>query len=71
MLNESSIKKLEAWVEAHPESADSPFMNVATGQEFTVRGLLNNARASMAGEVQLTEALVAEFNQLETWLGGL
>jgi len=71
MLNDQTIKKLEAWVQSHPESADTPFMNVSTGEEYTVRGLLNGLRASAAGEVKLTESLQAELNQIETWIGGL
>lgn len=71
MLNDQTINKLEAWVEGHPESADTPFMNVSTAEEYTVRGLLNNLRASVAGEVQLSESLQSELNQIETWIGGL
>lgn len=71
MLDNKLIEKLEVWVEAHPDSADTPFMNVSTGEEFTVRGLLRNLRASVAGEVQLSESLQSELNQIETWIGGL
>jgi hypothetical protein len=71
MLDEQLIKKLEAWVDSHPESADTPFMNVSTGEEFTVNGLLGKIRASVAGEVQLSESLQSELNQIENWIGGL
>jgi hypothetical protein len=71
MLSDQNIKKLDAWIQSHPESADTPFMNVATGKEYTVRGLLNNLRASAAGGVQLSESLQSELNQIETWIGGL
>ena len=71
MLDQKLVEKLEAWVESHPESADTPFMNVTTGEEYTVRGLLGNLRASLAGEAELSESLQAELNQIETWIGGL
>jgi len=71
MLDNQLIQKLEVWVESHSESADTPFMNVSTGEEFTVRGLLNNLRASIAGEVQLSKSLQSELDQIETWIGGL
>lgn len=71
MLNDQLVEKLQAWVESHPESADTPFMNVSTGEEFTVRGLLSNLRAVVAGEAQLSELLQSELNQIDTWIGGL
>ena len=71
MLDDQYIAKLEAWVDTHPESADTPFMNVSTAEEFTVRGLLGKLRASVAGEVQLSESLQSELNQVKTWIGGL
>jgi len=71
MFDNQLIEKLEVWVGSHPESADAPFMNVSTGEEFTIRGLLSKARASMAGEVQLSESIQLELNQLEAWIGGL
>jgi hypothetical protein len=71
MLDDKLVTKLEAWVESHAESADTAFMNVSTGQEFTVRGLLSNLRESVAGKAQLSEPLQSELNQIETWIGGL
>lgn len=71
MLDNEAVTKLEAWVDTHPESADTPFMNVSTGEEFTVRGLLGKLRASAAGEVQLSASLQSELNQVKTWIGGL
>lgn len=71
MLDNQLVEKLQSWIESHPESADTPFMNVATGQEFTVRGLLGQLRATLAGEVQLSESLQSELNNLQTWIGGI
>ena len=71
MLGEQAVTKLEAWVQSHPESADTPFMNVSTGQQYTVRGLLNSLQASLAGTLVLNDTVQAELNQLETWVGGL
>lgn len=71
MSNNQLIEKLEVWVESHPESADTPFMNVSTGEEFTVRGLLNSLRASLVGEVQLSDSIQSELKQIETWIGGV
>jgi hypothetical protein len=71
MLDNQLVEKLQVWVESHPESADTPFMNVSTGEEFTVRGLLSNLRASLAGEAELSESLQSELKQIETWIGGL
>lgn len=71
MMDNDSITKLTAWVQSHPESADTPFMNVSTGEEFTVRGLLNVLQASKSGEVELTDSVLHELNQVETWIGAL
>ena len=71
MLDEQAVTKLEAWVQSHPESADTPFMNVSTGQQYTVRGLLNSLQASLAGTLVLNDTVQAELNQLETWVGEL
>jgi len=71
MLDNELIKKLEAWVESHPEQADTPYMNLSTGEEFTIRGLLSMAQASVAGEAQLSESLQSELRNIETWIGGL
>jgi hypothetical protein len=71
MLDEQMIAKLEAWVQTHPDSADTPFMNVSTGENYTVRDLLKQVQASLAGTAVLTETVQAELNQLESWVGGL
>jgi len=71
MLNEELVKKLEAWVDAHPEEADTPYMNVTLKTEMTLRNLVNMAKASLAGEVQLDPKLEEELTNLETWVGGL
>jgi hypothetical protein len=71
MLDKELIGKLAAWVESHPESADTPFMNLSTGEEFTIRGLLSMAQAALAGEAQLSDSLQSELGNLEAWIGGL
>jgi hypothetical protein len=71
MSQQQTVEKLQAWVESHPESADTPYMNLATGQEYTIRGLLKSLQASLAGEAQLSEPLQAELKNVETWIGGL
>ncbi len=68
MPDNDVVAKLEAWVESHPESADTPFMNVTTGQEFTVRSLLNHLRQREAGEAVLDESVLAELSQVEEWI---
>jgi hypothetical protein len=70
MSNEQLVEKLEAWVQSHPESADTPFMNVSTGEEYSVRGLLNSLRASLAGGVQVSANMQTELARVETWIGG-
>lgn len=71
MSEAETLAKLQAWVDSHPESADTPFINVSTKEEFTVRGLLGKLNASLAGEVQLSESLQAELDQIKSWVGGL
>lgn len=70
MSNEQLVEKLEAWVQTHPDSADTPFMNVSTGEEYSVRGLLNSLRASLAGGVQVSANMQTELSRVETWIGG-
>lgn len=70
MSNQQLVEKLEAWVQSHPESADTPFMNVSTGEEYSVRGLLNSLRASLAGGVQVSATLQTELSRIESWIGG-
>lgn len=71
MFDEQLIKKLEDWVQANPESADTPFLNVSTGEEYTVRSLLGSLQASLSGRAVLSETAQAELNKLETWVGAL
>jgi hypothetical protein len=71
MLDNQLVQKLQAWVDSNPESADTPFMNVATGEEFTVRGLLSKLGENVDGAAPLSESLETELKQLETWLGDL
>jgi|GEM_PF-5369746 hypothetical protein len=71
MFDEQLIKKLEDWVQANPESADTPFLNVSTGEEYTVRSLLGSLQASLAGRAVLSETAQAELNKLQTWVGAL
>lgn len=71
MFDEQMIKKLEDWVQSNPESADTPFLNVSTGEEYTVRTLLSNLQASLTGKAVLSDTTQAELNQLQTWVGAL
>lgn len=71
MLDKELIEKLQTWVDSNPESADTPFMNVSTGEEFTVRGLLGKLQASVAGAEQLSTSIHSELVQIEKWIGGL
>jgi hypothetical protein len=71
MLNEELVEKLAAWIEANPEAADTPYMNLSTGVEVTIRNLYSMAQASLAGEVQLDESLQSELDNVEEWIGGL
>jgi hypothetical protein len=71
MFDEQLIKKLEDWVQANPESADTPFLNVSTGEEYTVRSLLGSLQASLAGRAVLSETAQVELNNLEAWVGAI
>lgn len=71
MFDEQMIKKLEDWVQSNPESADTPFLNVSTGEEYTVRTLLSSLQASLTGKAVLSDTTQAELNQLQTWVGAL
>ena len=71
MLDNNLIEKLQKWVDANPESADTPFVNISTGEEFTIRGLLSLVRSSVAGEALLSDSVQSEINKLESWIGGL
>lgn len=70
MLDNQLVEKLQQWVDTHPESADTPFMNMSTGEEFTVRGLLRMLRVSAAGEAPLSESLQTELQMVQAWIGG-
>ena len=70
-MDEQMVEKLEAWVDANPEAADTVYMNLATGVQTTVRNMLNMAKASLSGELMLDSSLQSELDNIETWLGGL
>jgi hypothetical protein len=70
-LDQKSVAKLEAWVDANPEAADTVYMNLATGVQTTVRNMLSMAKASLSGELKLDPSLQSELDKIETWLGGL
>ncbi len=69
MLDNEIVEKLQAWVDAHPESADAAFMNMSTGEEFTLRGLLSALKESVSGERPLSDSLSTELQQIEAWIG--
>lgn len=71
MLSQELVVKLEAWVDANPEAADTVYMNVATGVQTTVRNMLNMAKASLSGELRLDPSLQLELDKIETWIGEL
>ena len=71
MIDKQLVEKLTAWVEANPEAANTPFINVSTQEEYTVAGLASKLRAVEAGEAELNESLQSELNQIENWIGGL
>jgi len=71
MLDNSLIEKLEKWVKAHPEAANEPFINMSTGDEYTLATIAMMLRASAEGEAQLSESLEPQLADLEVWVGGL
>ena len=66
------IEKLDKWVGENPEAADAPTINIKTGKEFTIRGILAELkRAKNEGIEILDEDIVAVQVQNEEWIGGV
>jgi hypothetical protein len=64
-----TIEKLEKWVEAHPEEADTPAMNVSTERTFTIREVLNELkREKETGVAIVDEELKEVKGHIENWL---
>jgi len=63
------VEKLEKWVKENPEAADAMTINMTTGQEFTVRGVLEDLKREKAGEAVLIDRGVQEVRkQVEQWM---
>lgn len=63
------IEKLEKWVKENPEAADASTINITTGQEFTIRGVLEDLKKERAGEAVMIDKGVQEVRkQVEAWM---
>lgn len=51
----STIKKLEQWIQDHPDKADTPFMNVTTQEQFTLTQILETMKKEKESGVAITE----------------
>ena len=67
---EGLIAKLEQWVAEHPDWADVPHINITTGKEFTMRGILAELTMERDTGVAIVDKDVLEVkSQVKKWLG--
>lgn len=63
------IKKLEKWVDEHPEDADAKTINMTTGKEFTIREVLKKLKKADKEGVEILDKDELEIkDQVEKWL---
>jgi hypothetical protein len=66
---ETFLKKLETWVENHPEEADAPTINLTTQKEFTLRGVLAQLiEEETSGVAILDEEVLQIKEQIKKWI---
>lgn len=69
-MSEKFIKKLEKWVKDNPTEAETPTINITTGKEFTIKGVLDKLKKEENHEVSmLDEEELKIKDQMEKWLG--
>ena len=51
------IKKLEKWVNEHPDDADALTINMTTGKEFTIRDVLVKLKKAEKEGIKISEKL--------------
>jgi len=67
---EELIVKLEKWVAEHPDWADVPHINITTGKEFTIRGVLSELTKERDTGVAIVDKETLEIkSQVKKWLG--
>ena len=69
---ETFLKKLEAWVEDHPEEADAPTIHLTTQKEFTLRDVLAQLIEEEKSGVAIVDEDVLQIKeQVKEWIGGM
>ncbi|MCD4843113.1 MAG: hypothetical protein K8R25_01365 [Methanosarcinales archaeon] len=63
------IEKLEKWVSEHPEAADAPTVNMNTGRETTIRGILEELKKEKETGIAIVDPEILEVKtNIEEWL---
>jgi hypothetical protein len=63
------VEKLEKWVSKNPEAADAPTINMTTGKEFTVRGVLEQLKQEKVSGAKIVDPTIIEVkDQIKKWL---
>lgn len=63
------VKKLEKWIDEHPEGAQEPFINVTTQREFKLADILAELKTQEATGVSIVdEELLEVVDQIDAWL---
>lgn len=71
-MEKTLIRKLEKWVEDHPEHADALHINLTTGKQFTIRGTLEQVLEEEKTGVPIEDEETLEIvGHTEKWIEGI
>ena len=68
-MPEDFIAKLEQWVKENKEAAETPTINITTGKEFTIKGLLEKMKREEDEKVSILDPFELKIkSDIEKWL---
>ena len=68
-MSEDFIAKLDEWVKKNKEAAETPTINITTGKEFTIKGLLEKMKRETEEKVSILDPLELKIkNDIQEWL---
>lgn len=68
--NNTTIEKLEKWVNEHPKEADAVHINLSTGRKFTIREVLGQMKGEGKMKALMLDPEMSNIkSQISKWLG--
>lgn len=71
-MSKDIIARLEKWVEENKEASETPTINITTGREFTIKGMLEKMKQESEEKISILDPFELKIkSDIEKWLEDL